>query len=78
VPKVNTILTEDAGTASTRNALEDRADIFAYITTAASVHHFQVVRCQATLTRVDRVDVIRTANGNPRVGGLLQNSSDVA
>ena len=47
------ILTAHARALSTRNALKGRAHISAHIATdAASVHHFQVVRCQATLTRV--------------------------
>ena len=48
------ILTAHARALSTRNVLEGRARISAHIATdAASVYHFKVVRCQATLTRVD-------------------------
>ena len=48
------MLTAHARALSTRNVLEGRVHISAHIPTdAASVHHFQVVRCQATLTRVD-------------------------
>ena len=48
------MLTAHARALSTRNALKGRAHISAHIATdAACVHDFQVVRCQATLTRVD-------------------------
>ena len=46
--------TAHARALSTRNVQEGRAHISAHIAThAASVHHFQVLRCQVTWTRVD-------------------------
>ena len=48
------MLTAHARALSTRNVQEGRAHISAHIAThAASVHHFQVLRCQVTWTRVD-------------------------